>query len=547
MILTLKQIFSEFSQINPPILFSPSIKIRMTNNNFICILALMKIKLILLVLILANMIFFSCSKELTIAIIVENNIDQTVKNNFISDLNKIDSTIKIKESGINKIYDKDIKIYLVSSVSENRYFSTSSSGREPDNLNLIAEHNLIIDEKLYAPSVLFFNSALSASYNDIIENKYKIKPLDEISLPEKAIAVEGLYPNDHNYPLKVRTEAIFVNYKNRGKKSGKIDKIILALEEIASVNLIQEKITWISFTGDIMPGRGVSRLLSSDNGLKKVFNDTLEILQKSDIAIGNLEGAVTNKSEKLEKSFNFKFDPSVLVYLKEAGFNYLYVTNNHSFDYGEEGFIDTLLNFKKANIATSGAGADITEAIAPWQTEINKTKINIFSLADYPPEKVFSGRKETGAGENKPGILWPSDDFFKKLESVSKEDTIDIVCVHGGFEWSNLPSENQVALCRKLAEYGADLVIGTHPHVLHPLEVKGTALIAYSLGNFIFPGMDEMEYGEETIILKTGFMGNNLKYINIYPVKISNRQVSLDKSEEINKRFYKMNKSWNSK
>jgi len=364
-ILTLKQIFSEFLQIDLPILFSPTIKIRMTNSNFICILALMKIKLILPVIIPAFIIFFSCSKELAVAIIVEDNIDQTVKNNFIADLNKIDSAIKIKEPGINKIYDKDIKIYLVSSFSENRFFSTSSQARKPDNLDQIAEHNIIIDEKFYAPSSIFFDSALSASYNDIIENKYKIKPLDEISLPEKAIAVEGLYPDDHNYPLKVKTEAIFVNYKNKGKKSEKIEKIILSLEEIANVNLVQEKITWISFTGDIMPGRGVSRLLSSDNGLKKVFNDTLEILQKSDIAIGNLEGAVTNKSEKLEKSFNFKFDPSVLVYLKEAGFKYLYVTNNHSFDYGEEGFIDTLLNFKKANIATSGAGADITEAIAP--------------------------------------------------------------------------------------------------------------------------------------------------------------------------------------
>ncbi|MCL2705118.1 MAG: CapA family protein [Spirochaetaceae bacterium] len=509
----------------------------------------MKIKSILLVLILANIIFFSCSKEITVAIIMENNIDQAVKNNFISNLNKINSTIKIKEPGINKIYNKDIKIYLVSSVSENRFFLPSfpASETEPGNLNQTMEYRFIIDEKLYAPYTLFYDSALNASYNDIIENKYKIKPLDEIFLPEKAIAIEGLYPDDHNYPLKVKTEAIFVNYKNRSKKSEKIERIILSLEEIASENLIQEKITWLSFTGDIMPGRGVSRLLSSDNGLKKVFNDTLEILQKSDIAIGNLEGAVTNKSEKLEKSFNFKFDPSVLVYLKEAGFKYLYITNNHSFDYGEEGFIDTLLNFKKANIATSGAGENITEAIAPWQTEINKTKINIFSLADYPPEKVFSGRKETEAGEKKPGILWPSNAFFKMLESISKEETIDIVCIHGGFEWSNLPAENQVALYRKLVEYGADLVIGTHPHVLHPLEVKGTALIAYSLGNFIFPGMDEMEYGEETVILKTGFMGSNLKYINIYPVKISNRQVSLDKSGEIDQRFYKMNKSWNSK
>ena len=490
------------------------------------------------------MIFFSCNKGITVAIIPENNIDETVTNNFISDLKKIDSAIKIKESGINKVSDKDIKIYLASVISKNIFLSTPVSA-ELDNLNQLAEYKLIIAEKIYAPSAPFFDNAISASYNDITENKYKVKLLDEISLPEKAIAVEGFFPDNQDYPLKIKTVALFLNCKNRGKTTEKAEKLILSLEKIANEKLNPQKITWLSFTGDIMPGRGVSGLLSSDNGLKKVFNDTLEILQESDISIGNLEGAVTEKNVKTEKSYNFKFPPSVLSYLKEAGFNYLYVTNNHSFDYGEEGFTDTILNLKKQDIATSGAGLNIKEATAPWQTEINKTKINVFSLADYPPEKTFSGRKETEAGEKKPGILWPSDDFFKMVENTSREETIDIVCIHGGFEWSNLPAEKQMALYRKLAECGADLVIGTHPHVLQPLEVKGKALIAYSLGNFIFPGMGEMAYGEETVIIKTGFIGRKLKYLNIYPVKISGAQVKLDKSGDISQRFYKMNKSWN--
>ena len=515
----------------------------MTVIFFFCILYRMKIKFILLIIATTvSIIFLSCEKKLTIAIIPENDIDQTVIDNLIFDLQKIDNTINIKALETNKTHDKYINICLISTFSEKKYIFPYG---EEDNLNHPTEYKLIIDEKPLVPSTYFYDNTLSASEKDITENKYKFKSLDEISLPEKAIAVEGLYPDDPDYFIKLKTVAIFSNYKNRGKKTQRVEKIILSLEEITYEKLNQKKITWISFVGDIMPGRGVSRLLSAEDGLKKVFNDTLGILQKSDLSIGNLEGAVTNKSKKVEKSYNFKFDPSVLPYLKKAGFNYLYITNNHSFDYDNEGFLDTLLNLKKENIGTSGAGSNITEATAPWQTEINKTKINIFSLADYPPEKVFLGRKETEAGENKPGILWPSDNFFKELENISQEESIDIVCVHGGYEWSNLPAEKQIELYRKLVEYGADIVIGTHPHVLQPLEVHGAALIAYSIGNFIFPGMDEMKYGEETVILKAGFMGSKLKYLNIYPVKISGRQIQLDKNKVIENRFYKMNKSWN--
>ena len=110
---------------------------------------------------------------------------------------------------------------------------------------------------------------------------------------------------------------------------------------------------FIGAVGDLMPGRGVERILKTSegekSGLERVFGDTLSVLGISDIMIGNLEGAVTDGSAKATKSYTFKYKSDILPFLKDAGFTYLMLTNNHSFDYGQEGFTDTLDEVKKAD------------------------------------------------------------------------------------------------------------------------------------------------------------------------------------------------------
>lgn len=437
------------------------------------------------------------------------------------------------------------------------------------------EAGIVLNTKIYAPYTTFYEPVVTVLQKEIDDESYPIKLLDDIILPEKALAVEGLYPDDGDYPLVFATKVFFPDlgdlsevdsdFTGDGQGDKEADyKKKMALQLADSVSAVYEgadvksPVSFIAFAGDILAGRGVDRTFEQENGVKKVFGTVLPIIQNSDLSLGNLEGAITEHKIKVFKSYNFKFPYSVLPRLKEAGFSYLSSANNHSFDYGLQGFTDTLLNLEKAGIATSGAGENLKKALKPWQTKIGDTKINVFSLADYPPEIYFVGKKETEVTEDSAGVLWPSDALFQTIrqydtESILVDESTDqaienltIVLVHGGFEWVSQPSERQLKLYRELTAAGADIVVGSHPHVLQPIEVsEEKGLIAYSIGNFIFPGMGETEYGEETIVLEIGLYKGDIKYVNIYPVNLSDIGVSLDTTKIIEKRFYAMNESWN--
>jgi poly-gamma-glutamate synthesis protein (capsule biosynthesis protein) len=104
--------------------------------------------------------------------------------------------------------------------------------------------------------------------------------------------------------------------------------------------------------------------------------------------------------------------------------------------------------------------------------------------------------------------------------------------VHGGKEWSTRPVVEQERLYRGLVKAGADLVIGSHPHVLQGMESQDGRLIAYSLGNFLFPGMDGTPGGEDSVILKVGVVGGKIRYVRAAGVKLSGRTIRIDRTGE---------------
>ncbi|MBT3275708.1 MAG: CapA family protein, partial [Spirochaetales bacterium] len=134
------------------------------------------------------------------------------------------------------------------------------------------------------------------------------------------------------------------------------------------------------------------------------------------------------------------------------------------------------------------------------------------------------------AGLEKPGILWRGDEGNAAIAKAFGPDSFDILLVHGGEEWSTSPSAEYRALYRSYIDLGADAVIGSHPHVLQGIEIYKGSLIAYSLGNFVFPGMDETEYGEDSLILGLGIEGQEVRYVDMTPVRIDGKHLNLDDS-----------------
>ena len=467
----------------------------------------------------------------------------------------------------DKNYEKALKQNRLLKI----YFYSEYSFNPPENgADMISA---AVMRELHIPVTDFRSTETSAERSDIKSGKYRTERGENISLPEKGLSFEGLYPDDENYslfresrvsafiPEKISEEALSALYSwleeidiervhhEKNKTDSAADEIPSSSNgnlqnPVAGTNTnCKEKITWTGSVGDIMPGRGVENILIwGKNGKEKIFSDTLPLLQGFDLLIGNLEGPVTYHKTVIEKAYNFKFRRKVLGELKNSGFDYLSAVNNHCFDYEETGFLDTLYNLERYNIKTSGAGKNLNQALTPARFNVNGTDFRILALADYPAEKdKFEGRKETEAALDKPGILWPSEKVFTAVKDMATEEGVDIVSVHAGYEWQNQPAEKQKRLYRKLADLGADIVIGSHPHVLQPVESYNGSLIVYSLGNFIFSGMGETEFGEESMILSLGFYCGRLIYINYIPVNIDGKYLSLDKSGKILKRFDELN------
>lgn len=364
---------------------------------------------------------------------------------------------------------------------------------------------------------------------------------DCIALP---VEKDGItyYANDKEYPLYLQhyAEGIFFSPSetiSRNKNKCNQYKFALYTAKTAFANnlfsslkknITPPEVTTIAAVGDIMLARGVENLLISTENAESVFTDTTPILKNNDFTIGNLEGVVTNLSLKTPKTYNFKFNKKALPFLKQAGFDYFMLTNNHSYDYGEQGFKDTLKAVKEAGFATSGAGFNKEEAEQFYRINIKGTDYSILSVGAYPVERSgFNGEKQASATETRAGILWRSEKVLQMVREEKAEGAVVIVNVHAGSEYVKQPNAVQKKFYKELCDNGAAIVFGSHPHILQPVEMYNNSLIVWSLGNYVFPGMDEMPGATDTMIIRTGFCGGKLLYYEKYPALIKDRTVNL--------------------
>ena len=421
-------------------------------------------------------------------------------------------------NGISQVEDSSARVdYLL---------SVSVSG--PDDPRNNALTTRVLAREWLAPVTAMWSPYRDArdAADDI---ELRILPVKSIKLPQRAVPDDGKYPGDPGYRW-YNDAVVSLSARSRRAEADPIPEWFGTIPK----EVDKPEIVWIGAVGDIMAGRGISRLFREADGLETVFGDTLAILRQFDVLMGNLEGAVTTRGDRAQKSYTFRYQPWVLDYLAEAGFDYLSLTNNHSFDFGKEGFLDTLRFLAEKGIATSGAGRDAEEAAQTARFEFRGQELQILSLGAYPREKNgFDGLESAAAGDERPGILWAGEFAYTEMVERFSGGTLNILMVHGGKEWSERPSEPQRHFYRTLIDMGADMVIGSHPHVLQGFESYGDGFIAYSLGNFLFPGMDETRYGEESLILSVGIIDETIRYVQPIPVQINGTTVALDTSGRI--------------
>lgn len=243
--------------------------------------------------------------------------------------------------------------------------------------------------------------------------------------------------------------------------------------------------------GDIMLARTIGDQILS-RGIEAPFEFTASMLNKADIALGNLECAISERGVPEIKTYTFRAPTGAGKALSFAGFDLLTLANNHVMDYGENAFLDTLDNLKANQIAVVGAGKDITSARQPVIIEANGLRLAFLAYLDIP--RWNYDYLTWVATPTKPGVAWGYlSDIQSDVSAATRIADVVIVLMHFGIEGQSQQSYQQIQSAHLAIDSGAKLVIGSHTHLLQSIEKYKDGLIVYNLGNFVFDEFVEPE------------------------------------------------------
>ncbi|MCL1991262.1 MAG: CapA family protein [Defluviitaleaceae bacterium] len=215
-----------------------------------------------------------------------------------------------------------------------------------------------------------------------------------------------------------------------------------------------------------------------------------------DLAIVNMEVPVDafGQNEGLS-SFPFFNSPfEILDAVQYAGFNHLISANNHSFDQGFQGLLNTVDRFERAGISHTGMHVDWDDFHTPTLIDVNGIQVGILAYTDSVnglESLVPEASRAYAVRRFRSHVLDDVPDMIADMEALREAGAeLVILALHWGEEYGNAPTEMQRVIAKALSEAGADVIMGKHPHTVHPVEwherEDGTrTLIMYSLGNFI--------------------------------------------------------------
>jgi len=276
----------------------------------------------------------------------------------------------------------------------------------------------------------------------------------------------------------------------------------------------------INFAGDISLDR-------INHSCFKIGDNLHNILSKSDLNIANLESAITTSENRRP------FHP---VHLKAGTksldiigpFHAVSLANNHIQDFGPEGIEDTKKALMTKGMSFFGIGSDQTSALNPLIYSNDGQKVAVIGTSKFC---TFSKFCEGTAGDS-------SSILYKTISKLKLEGHYVIIFYHWGYEYIDFPAPRDRIIAHHCINKGADMVIGTHPHVIQAIEYYKQRPIIYSLGNFIFSNdfSKEVSYLNEDIrtrislLVSLEIQKNKLTSLKYSRCVLSNNEVEIDTS-----------------
>lgn len=280
-----------------------------------------------------------------------------------------------------------------------------------------------------------------------------------------------------------------------------------AAGETSTTEPLREGEVTLAFGGDVHFEGVAGQLLDRPRGLGSISRT----LRDADVAMVNLETPVTRRGRRDPKELEnagdrywFRTGPRAVDVLADAGVDVVSVANNHAGDYGATGLQDTLAAGRSRGVAMVGAGRGAS-AYAPHVVAVGDLEV-AFLAAD--------GVQREGASDvwtARPGSLGTAsargsnaDALVAAVEAASAQDQLVVVYLHWGKEYQSCPTQSQRLLARDLADAGADVVVGSHSHVLGGAGWAGDAVVGYGLGNFVWYHARQAATGVLSVTLDGG-------------------------------------------
>ncbi len=290
--------------------------------------------------------------------------------------------------------------------------------------------------------------------------------------------------------------------------------------------ITESKVTFLA-VGDILISRGVARAIDRAGTPLAPFEKMKDIFLSTDFNFANLENPISGRENVVGKGLVFNMRTKDLEGLKKYNFKVLNFANNHAMDMGVNGLKNTHKVLDENGFTRLGTGENLDEAWTPKIYEVKGVKIG-FVGASY-----VSINDGSGAARNDYVARFQDMDRLKKAIEKLKADGADfiITTMHAGVEYQRRPHQPQIDFAKNSIDYGADMVIGAHPHWVQVFEQYKGKYIFYSLGNFIFDqtwSRDTMEGLALKISLQSklsNIKGNsktNVEQIELIPVVIEN-------------------------
>jgi poly-gamma-glutamate synthesis protein (capsule biosynthesis protein) len=252
----------------------------------------------------------------------------------------------------------------------------------------------------------------------------------------------------------------------------------------------------LAAVGDVLMHDAVKRSAQTygsavvDGGYAWLFEPVADLLARADLAFANLETPIAPEAGGGTREYVFNATPEVVRALQRSGVDAVAVANNHAFDQGRAGFEETIAQLDRLGMRRVGAGPAGRPA-GPELLQAGGLRIAFLGWAHFFNQT--GNDCPAGRAASTPCLQAAQLDrnaAVAEVKAAALQADAVVVSLHWGDEYQQQPRAEDVELAHQLAEAGATVILGHHPHVLQPVELYrrsdgGTTVIAYSLGNFV--------------------------------------------------------------